>query len=290
MATILGTPGNDFITGTEENDLISSLDGDDVVSGADGSDAINGGAGEDTAVFGGIRSGYTALANPADGNTVVAQIPGLGGEGLDTLSNVEKLAFFDSTVDAANVDTGLEYVASYTDLLSVFGTDAQAGVNHFVAAGYTEEGRTVTFDALQYIASYDDLINAFGAESDAGASHYVAAGFAEGRSSTFNGLQYIASYGDLITVYGLNPEAGASHFIANGFAEGRVRDDFNETQYLAGSASSAVSPCRWSWTFHRLGKVRRRIRATTIFFPTSASRWRKPSATRTSWSRNVPRC
>jgi hypothetical protein len=46
----------------------------------------------------------------------------------------------------------------------------------------------------------------------------------------------MASYGDLLTVHGLNPEAGASHFIANGFAEGRVRDDFNETQYLANYA------------------------------------------------------
>ncbi len=125
----------------------------------------------------------------------------------------------------------LQYIASYPDLISAFGADATAGLNHYVAAG-RDEGRTITFHGLDYIASYGDLITAFSANAAAGAAHYIAAGRNEGRTVTFDGLDYIASYGDLIAAFSADEAAGANHYILAGRNEGRTVS-FNPAQYLA---------------------------------------------------------
>ena len=52
VATVVGTPGDDFLLGTDGPDIISGLQGDDVIFGADGDDVICGGIGNDT-IFGG---------------------------------------------------------------------------------------------------------------------------------------------------------------------------------------------------------------------------------------------
>jgi hypothetical protein len=54
---------------------------------------------------------------------------------------------------------GLEYIASYGDLINAFGAHAATGATHYIGPGHIE-GRHITFDGLQYIASYGDLINA----------------------------------------------------------------------------------------------------------------------------------
>ena len=64
---------------------------------------------------------------------------------------------------------GLEYIASYGDLVNALGPNADAGAAHYIQAGRFE-GRTTSFDGLEYIASYGDLIGAFGASADAGAT------------------------------------------------------------------------------------------------------------------------
>ncbi|MGE3292340.1 MAG: choice-of-anchor Q domain-containing protein, partial [Geminicoccaceae bacterium] len=126
---------------------------------------------------------------------------------------------------------GLEYVASYGDLIVRLGADRDAGSSHFIRHGL-DEGRRTSFDGLEYIASFADLIAALGADRAAGSRHFIEHGAAEGRQVSFDGLQYIASYGDLIQALGPNADAGAVHFIRNGEAEGRVRDEFDEVQYL----------------------------------------------------------
>ena len=93
---------------------------------------------------------------------------------------------------------GLDYVASYSDLISAFKSGSKqavldAGASHFINSGHNE-GRTTTFNGLDYVASYGDLINALGANGDAGAYHYIESGASEGRTTTFDGLDYIASY------------------------------------------------------------------------------------------------
>jgi hypothetical protein len=79
----IGGSGNDTITGN---------DADNVLRGNGGNDTIDGGAGIDTAVFSGLRSSYTLTALAGTGIRVV------GPDGIDTLSNIEKLAFDDQTM------------------------------------------------------------------------------------------------------------------------------------------------------------------------------------------------
>ncbi|HEX6012209.1 MAG TPA: hypothetical protein VFY87_10500 [Geminicoccaceae bacterium] len=76
---------------------------------------------------------------------------------------------------------GLEYIASYADLIAAFGAEKAAGQRHYDTIGRFE-GRVVNFDALEYTASYRDLGAAFGANEDAGAAHYILHGRAEGRN------------------------------------------------------------------------------------------------------------
>ncbi|MFC7608780.1 hypothetical protein [Teichococcus aestuarii] len=99
---------------------------------------------------------------------------------------------------------GLDYVASYGDLIDAFkgagGAMAieDAGAAHYIQNGRAEE-RTVGFDGLQYVASHTDLIEAF--RGGNGAEAYA--------------------------------DAGALHYIQNGYAEERVVDQFNEASYAA---------------------------------------------------------
>ncbi len=133
---------------------------------------------------------------------------------------------------------GLDYVASYSDLIAAFkGAGSEqavldAGATHFITYG-VNEGRATTFNGLDYIASYGDLIKAFGVNGDAGALHYIEYGASEGRTTTFDGLDYIASYGDLIKAFGANEQAGAAHFIQYGYSEGRATT-FDGLDYIAG--------------------------------------------------------
>jgi hypothetical protein len=133
---------------------------------------------------------------------------------------------------------GLDYVASYRDLINAFKSAGSekavldAGATHYIQNG-VNEGRTTTFNGLDYIASYGDLIKAFGVNGDAGAYHYIENGSSEGRTATFDGLDYIASYSDLIKAFGANEQAGAAHFIGNGYNEGRTTT-FDGLDYIAG--------------------------------------------------------
>ena len=126
--------------------------------------------------------------------------------------------------------TGLEYIASHSDLRTKLGVDAQKGEDHFHTHGVFE-GRGASFDGLEYIASYGDLIRAYGTNEDSGATHYISSGQKAGRTTTFDGLKYIASYPDLIRAFGVDQDAGSSHFIKHGYDEGR-KVSFNASQYL----------------------------------------------------------
>lgn len=132
---------------------------------------------------------------------------------------------------------GLEYVASYNDLIGAFRAagSAQAaqdaGAAHYINYGLNE-ARSTTFNGLDYIASYSDLISGFGANSDAGAYHFIQYGSSEHRTTTFDGLDYIASYSDLIGGLGANEQAGAAHFITYGSGEHRTTN-FDGLSYIA---------------------------------------------------------
>jgi hypothetical protein len=132
---------------------------------------------------------------------------------------------------------GLDYIASYGDLINTFASAGSlkavqdAGASYHINYGLNEQ-RSTTFNGLDYIASYGDLIKAFGVDNDAGAYHFIEYGYNEHRSTTFDGLDYIASYGDLINAFGANEQAGAAHFIDYGFKEGRSTT-FDGLSYIA---------------------------------------------------------
>jgi serralysin len=89
--TVNGTPNADTLGGTTGVDAINGGDGDDVITGGLGNDAIDGGQGTDTAVFAGLASAYTVVTN--GGTTTVT-----GPDGVDTLTNVERLRFDDAVL------------------------------------------------------------------------------------------------------------------------------------------------------------------------------------------------
>jgi len=228
--------GDDQLFGDDGNDTVSGGAGNDILTGGAGSDTLNGGEGIDTARFGGRSSDYFLVTY----GQALAVIPHTESarllNGMDTLTNIELLSFAGdgSTRSASAGDRkvfGLEYIASYPDLIAAFRTNAEAGVTHYFQAGMNE-GRVATFDALKYTASYGDLIGTFGTNTTVAAAHYINNGHTEGRTATFDALKYTASYGDLINAFGTNTTAAETHYINNGYAEGRTAT-FDALKYTA---------------------------------------------------------
>jgi hypothetical protein len=134
---------------------------------------------------------------------------------------------------------GLQYIASYDDLVQAFGADEAAGAQHYLAFGEAEGRDPDDFDEDGYLARYPDLQAAFGDDGQAATLHYIQFGFDEGRTDPpaglptgFNGLQYIASYDDLVQAFGADEAAGEQHYLNFGQAEGREADTFDVVQYL----------------------------------------------------------
>ena len=83
---------------------------------------------------------------------------------------------------------GLEYIASYGDLVSAFhgemATDPDPDVRalHYVDNGYAEHRTTNLFQPAQYLANYADLQAAFHGDLHAATLHYITNGYFEGRT------------------------------------------------------------------------------------------------------------
>ena len=110
---------------------------------------------------------------------------------------------------------GLQYIASYGDLIRAFGANEPAGRQHYEQFGQAEGREADTFDEDQYLANYPDLQAVFGNDTEAATVHYIQYGFAEGRTDV-DGLQYIASHEDLIQAFGANEPAGEQHWLTFG--------------------------------------------------------------------------
>lgn len=131
------------------------------------------------------------------------------------------------------VFSGLEYIASYSDLEAVFVRDAAAARSHWISSG-VYEGRQVGFDALEYVASYSDLIGVFGTNRAAAASHYLDSGRGEGRTVGFDADEYMTANPDVAAAFSWNNDMATLHYITSGFYEGRSTG--------GGSGSSGDSP------------------------------------------------
>ncbi len=248
-----GGDGNDTIIG---NMLTNQL------YGGRGNDFIDGGVGDDAACYFASSSNYTVIDYA--GYRWVGDNRYI--EGLDRLTSIEQLNFSDRVVGGSysNFD-GLQYIASYGDLIGAFGTNQAAGTAHYVLSGYSEH-RATSFDGLEYIASYRDLISAFGANQTAGTAHYIQNGYNEHRSTSFDGLEYIASYGDLISAFGANQTAGATHYIQNGYNEHRSTS-FDGLEYIAsyGDLISAFGANQTAGATHYIQNGYNEHRSTTRF-------------------------
>ena len=75
----------------------------------------------------------------------------------------------------------LGYVASYKDLITALGDDANAAVDHYINFGFGEN-RTSTFDASSYLSANADLSAAFGSDLELAKKHYINHGVNENRA------------------------------------------------------------------------------------------------------------
>ena len=100
--SIYGGAGNDNITGGDDadrlaggvgNDTLNGNDGDDSFWGMAGTDTINGGNGADTAYYNGLLSSYSIVTGAGTVQVTDNQTTVNGNDGVDTLSNIEKLIF-----------------------------------------------------------------------------------------------------------------------------------------------------------------------------------------------------
>ena len=83
---------------------------------------------------------------------------------------------------AVPVFDGLQYIASYPDLIQAFGPNRALGAWHYQNYGKSEGRSPDRFDEQQYLANYADLRAAFGANGTAATTHYITSGLREGRT------------------------------------------------------------------------------------------------------------
>ncbi|NYZ15267.1 S8 family serine peptidase [Azospirillum sp. RWY-5-1] len=126
----------------------------------------------------------------------------------------------------------LSYIASYSDLTTLYGTHGAAGLAHFLGSG-AYEGRAVTFDGLSYLAANLDVADTLGVSATAGAAHYLSSGRSEGRRSSFDHWNYLAANPDLIAPLGTMNTMSARHYLQNGRAEQRPTAGFDPLRYIA---------------------------------------------------------
>ncbi|MBY6263424.1 DUF4347 domain-containing protein, partial [Azospirillum sp. 412522] len=167
-ATIIGGSGTDVVT-------LGSAGGTLRLSGVE---TLVGGAGTDVVALG---------AGALVWKTGTGSYQSYGTDGLQTLLNVEQTKIGGSAAAAigSQLFDPYAYIASYGDLIKIFGLNAAAAAAHYFNYG-SHEGRTLSFDALKYVASNPDLINAFGIDTVAAEKHFIEYGSKEGRPVNFD--------------------------------------------------------------------------------------------------------
>jgi len=170
---LIGTSGNDTMTGASGNDHFYGLGGNDTIDGSFGYDAV---------FFQGTRAQYTAsLANGV--LTLVDSVS--GRDGTDTISNVERISFTDSTVAFdINGDAGQAY-RLYQAALNR--TPDQHGLSYWVSQ--LDDGVSLLNVANSFVVS-DEFRQTFG--SNLSNQAYVTALYTNvlGRNADTSGSAY----------------------------------------------------------------------------------------------------
>ncbi len=106
---LVGGAGDDTLTSGATSDSIEGGSGNDVLKGGAGNDFLHGGTGVNTVVYDGKQSDYDVVWQ--GGVTWMVTAKGGGADGVDTLTDIQRLQFADQTVildDYSNgVDPGL---------------------------------------------------------------------------------------------------------------------------------------------------------------------------------------
>lgn len=201
---LYGVGGNDYIDGGTGNDFLSGGGGDDYLFGGAGNDTMNGGTGSDTAAI-------IAGANAVVTNTQIT------GQGVDTISNIERVNVFGS---ASN---------QFLNALSFSGRSylSGAGGNDFLYGGSNN-------DTLLGGTGNDFLFGGAGNDSmDGGAGTDIASISATGNASVTNsqiigqGTDSIANIEQVNVSGGANNQTfSASTFSGRVFMNGGGGNDF----------------------------------------------------------------
>ena len=94
---------------------------------------------------------------------------------------VRKMQPGSCSVDSCEID-GLQYIASYPDLIRSLGANEAAGRQHYVQHGRAEGRSPDRFSEARYLAKYPDLRAVYGNDGRAATIYYIQYGFAEGRT------------------------------------------------------------------------------------------------------------
>ena len=138
----------------DEEEEVSDITGNNLgnrIYGNSRSNAINGGGGNDEVVFTGNRSDYT-IERREDGSFILEDKRGAGGDGADTVLNVEIFTFKDGSVSAQNLmnpaPTGIRIDKDVVDensgigkVIGTFTADDAAGDSHSFALTDDAGGR-----------------------------------------------------------------------------------------------------------------------------------------------------
>ena len=158
-----GYSGNDTIVLREGNEIALGYGGNDTIEGGAGNDTIDGGAGSDTAVFGDIYESYTLTYND-DGSFTVKHNPSSSDqtdEGIDTLTNIEKLQFSDLTTSAIQskyslssaLDSSKKVLEPFSETSKSGTLNFSSGNNIIVADGQAKTLRGLDGDDTYFVSN-----------------------------------------------------------------------------------------------------------------------------------------
>jgi len=157
-----------------------------------------------------IQSGFNEGRTASSTGSGSSSDSGSGSGGSESSSDLTDLEAYN-------------YIASYGDLISAFGTDITSAKSHYTNNGESEGRALDNFDEWGYLASNNDLMNAFGSDTTEAVKHYISYGKSEGRvTNLFNADSYLNNYADLKNAFGNDKELATKHYVENGFNEGRV--------------------------------------------------------------------
>jgi Ca2+-binding RTX toxin-like protein len=213
-----GNALNNILTGNSGNNTLDGGAGNDTISGGLGNDTLDGGFGNNTAIYSGIQNQYAVTHNfGVDTYEIVDAI--LNRDGIDTLSNVNRLQFFDAMV-SLDIAAGENSGSAYRLYQAAFSRTPDAG-----GLGYW-------INALDHGAALIDVANGFIGSSEF-ASLYGA--------NPTDGQFIAALYNNVLH---RAPDSGGATYwegvLANGTSRANVLIGFSESSENISQVAPAI--------------------------------------------------